>query len=79
LQSLKFVAKILLIIIHITQGLISMSGAFWISTVIASILVGSHLVSVEDFRNRFRISPWLVSLLGSILWFGVALVEVGAR
>jgi hypothetical protein len=54
-----------------------MSGAFWVSTVIASFLVGSHLVSADDFRVRFKTSPWLVSLWGSILWFGVILFEIG--
>lgn len=76
MQSLKFVAKILLIIFHITQGLVSMSGSFWVSTVIASTLVGFHLYNADEFRKRFKASPWLASLLGSILWFGVLLIEV---
>ena len=77
MQSLKLVARFLLFIVHIAQGLISISGSFWISAFIASVLVGSHLYSTDDFRRLFRISPWLASLLGSILWFGVILFEIG--
>lgn len=76
MQSLKFVAKVLFIIFHMTQGLVSMSGSFWISTVIASTLLGFHLYNADEFRKRFKISPWIVSLVGSILWFGVLLIEV---
>lgn len=59
------------------QGLVSMSGSFWTSTVIASILLGFHLYNADEFRKLFKVSPWLVSLVGSILWFGVILIEIG--
>jgi len=53
-----------------------MSGSFWVSTVIASTMVGFHLYNADEFRKRFKASPWLVSLLGSVLWFVVLLIEV---
>jgi hypothetical protein len=58
------------------QGLVSISGSFWISTVIASMLLGFHLYNADEFRKRFKVSPWLVSLVGTIFWFGVLLAEI---
>jgi hypothetical protein len=60
-----------------SQGLISMSGSFWVSTVIASILLGFHLYDADEFRKRFKVSAWLVSLIGSMFWFGALLIEIG--
>jgi hypothetical protein len=77
MRSLKIVARFLLFIVHIAQGVISISGSFWISAFIASVLVGSHLYKTDEFRKLFRVSPWLASLFGSFLWFGVILIEIG--
>jgi predicted ferric reductase len=77
LQSLVFVSKILFIVFHLLQGLISMSGSYWISTVIASALVGVHLFRQEDFRARFHFAPWAASILGSLFWIAALIFEVG--
>ena len=47
-----------------------------VSAIVAALLLGAQLLPVAHFEKNFKVSPKLVSQIGSLVWLAVAFVEM---
>jgi len=75
MRSIEIVLKVFFIVLHLFQTAVSSSGGWPISGFIAMMLIGVHVFMARTFKENFHVSPWTVSIVGSVLWFIVAIAE----
>jgi len=68
--------RVILLIFHLGQAVTSFTAGIYISGVIGAALMGAQLYSPVTFRSLFKVNPWIVSAVGSVLWLIVAIVEL---
>ena len=76
MQSLKILEKVVFLILHLFQIMISWEGELDFSGAFAVLLAAGYFLERDYFLATFRVPPWLLSLNGSVVWFVVALIEV---
>ena len=76
MQSLKFLEKAAFLVLHLFQILISWEGEMLFSGMFAILLAAGYFLDRDYFVQTFRVAPWLMSMVGSVVWFIIALIEV---
>ena len=72
---MSFFGRVLLIIFHSFQFIISISGALYFSLVVAIVLIGFQIYPPQDFLKTFKVGPKKVALVGTIIWLVIAIAE----
>ena len=62
--------------LHLFQIMISSEGELYVFGIFAHLLLGVQFIEGDCFVSAFRISSHVVGLVGSVLWFVAALIEV---
>jgi hypothetical protein len=76
---LQWVVRIALVFFHAFQYVVSASSGSVISQGLAAVLAGTHILPPEFVKERFRVRPLMVSLVGSFIWFMVLVLEFAIR
>lgn len=76
MQSLKILEKVGFLILHLFQIMISWEGKLYFSGAFAVLLAAGYFFERDYFVTTFRVPPWLFSVIGSVVWFVIALIEV---
>jgi hypothetical protein len=64
------------IVVHLLQALTSFTAGLYLSGVVGATLIGVQIYNPTTFRELFRVSSWVVSVIGSIIWLLVAVGEL---
>lgn len=70
------IVRVVLFLFHLSQAVISFTAGIYVSGVIGATLMGGQLYDPEIFRSLFKVSPWIVSVVGSVLWLVVVIMEL---
>jgi hypothetical protein len=76
LLNVRILKKTGFFVLHIFQIMISLEGGLYVSGIFAHFLLGVQFIERDYFVSAFRISPCVVGLVGSVVWFVAALIEV---
>jgi len=71
----KIVFRVVMIIFHLFQAVISITANAYISAVIGAFLLGAYLNDHETIKRLFYAKPIVISIVGSIVWFLIVVVE----
>jgi hypothetical protein len=75
MQSLRIIEKVSFILLHLFQVMVSWEGLMLFSGIFALFLMGMYFLDRDYFKSTFGVSPWVISIIGSVIWFSVALIE----
>ncbi|WP_181358827.1 hypothetical protein [Pseudothauera lacus] len=68
--------RIAFIVLHLVQYVVVALAGWNVSAIVAALLLGAQLLPVAHFEKNFKVSPKLVSQIGSLVWLAVAFVEM---
>lgn len=67
--------KVFAIIMHMIQAFISDNLELYFSFAIAVISLGAYVFDTKSFKRLFLVPQWGVSLVASIVWLIIAVIE----
>lgn len=75
MYALSMILRVLLVLFHCFQFIVSSTGGLYYSLVLAVLLIGVQLYSPAAFVQTFKFSPNGVAVAGTVLWMIIAVME----
>lgn len=75
MQIVKTLLRVLALIFHLFQTVISITAGLYVSAVVGAFLFGVYMYDFKTIQRLFHANPLVISGVGSIAWFAAAVVE----
>jgi len=67
--------RVFALLFHLLQVVISLTAGVYVSMLVAAVVTGAFFNDFATIRRIFRMSPLLLSIVGTIVWLVVVLIE----
>lgn len=74
--SLDFLGRIASTVIALFLAVLSLNSHWLYASVVAILLLSTTFFDANYLKKIYRMPRWAVTLLGTVLWLVVALIEV---